>query len=348
MNYQNSRYEIAVANKKDSKQINQVYENESFDGNIAIQYLRKPDTLDSYQKEGDRVVMMILRDKNASDKIIGTGGCILRKAYYQGKLRTIGYLTGLKIIPEYQKKVYCIPQIYQALYEETKVDSYYTTILSENTAVQTMLEKRRKHMPIYHPIGEYCTYFCKTGGNERTQYDFRECSRYEARSFYEKSIEMCDFSMEWPDSYDLKNAQFYGLFKEGELLALGYVLNQQSYKQYIVRYYKGIYRYLSKLPTTWFGYPPFPKVNTVANCASAGIFVKENEIAVAKELWLQMRRISMQYDFLIIGLVEDDPLSEIFRNGKSIKYKSKLYLVDWEKKDSTYIPKQLKIEVAFL
>ncbi len=348
MNYQNNKYEIAVANKNDGLKINQVFENESFEGKIAIQYLRNPDTLDSYRKEGERVVMMIVRDKNASNKIIGTGGCILRKAYYQGKITTTGYLTGLKIIPEYQKKVYCIPQIYQALYEETKAEVYYTTILSENTSVQTMLEKKRKHMPTYHPVGEYCTYFCKTGGNKRTQVEFRECSSEEARNFYEKSIEKVDFSMEWPDSYDLKNAQFYGLYQGRDLLAFGYVLNQQSYKQYIVRYYKGMYRYLSKLPTAWLGYPPFPKVNTVANCASAGIFVKDNEVTVAKELWQQMLKVSKKYDFLIIGLTEDDPLLGIFQNGKSIKYKSRLYLVDWEKKDHAYIPRHSKIEVAFL
>lgn len=348
MNYPNSKYEIAVADKNDGKQMNQVFEKESFQGKIAIQYLRNPDTLDSFQREGESVVMMILRDKNEPDKIIGTGGCVLRKAYYQGKISTVGYLTGLKIIPEYRKKVYCIPQIYQALYEETKAEAYFTTILSENTAVQTMLEKNRKHMPLYHPIGEYCTYFYKTGGNKRTQYEFKECGSNEVRSFYEQSIKKYDFSMEWPDSYNLKNAQFYGLYLGGELLAFGYVLNQQSYKQYIVRYYKGIYRWLSKLPAAWLGYPPFPKVNTIANCAGAGIFIKDNEVTVAKELWQQLLRVSKQYDFLIIGMMADDPLSESFESGKSIKYKSKLYLVDWDKKEVAYIPKHVKIEAAFL
>lgn len=334
MNLQNNRYELAVAADADRNGIRAVFESETFDGNIAVQYLRNPDPFASLNREADKAVLLVLRDNRHDSRIIATGACAIRKAFVGGRIRSAGYLCAMKILPTYQKKVYCIPQIYSALRELTKdsVDVYYTTILSDNTAVQKMLEKDRKTMPRYLYHGNYRTYCCKSGGHIghiESKYIFRQCERREVSEFFRRQSVGRDFSVPECDTYGLQNARFYGLLHDGVLLGAGYLLNQQEYKQYVIRHYGGIYRIASVLPTRRLGYPSFPKVNTAANCVCAGFRVKNNDPAIGYELFIRLLKTTLPYDFVMLGLYAGDPMNGIFSRIRHIKYDSRFYTVAW-------------------
>jgi ribosomal protein S18 acetylase RimI-like enzyme len=164
MNFPNDKFELVLAQHSAWSEIKEIYESGEFDGGIAVQYLRDPDPIASFEREGEKAVILMLRDKQAN-KAVGFGACMIKRVYNDNKIVNMGYLTGLKLLPEYRGKVLLIPYVYEKLYEYTKdyVDFYFTTILKENTAVQKMLEKPRKLMPLYEYLGNYRVYFCKAG-----------------------------------------------------------------------------------------------------------------------------------------------------------------------------------------
>jgi hypothetical protein len=166
MNFPSNQFELELAKPEDAADIQELFEQGEFDGHIAVQYLRSPNPITSFEKEGEKAYLLILKDKEIN-KVVGLGGCIIRRVCQNGTIRRCGYLTGLKLLPDYRKKFLFIPFIYQQLYTLTKseVDLYITTILKDNTKVQRMLEKPRKIMPLYGYLGDYRVYFCRAGGH---------------------------------------------------------------------------------------------------------------------------------------------------------------------------------------
>lgn len=357
-----SNYEVTRAVLSDGEAINRVFESGSFEGGIAVQYLRQPNTLASYEREADEVVMLIGRDLDNPQHLIGTGACTIREGWLEGGKARIAYLAGLKVIPEYQKKVPIMPQVYEKMHEMTRdmADVYITTILSENMAVHKMLEKPRKSMPRYEYLGDYHTYFCKAGkgrrdGGVKAGKDgwVRRCERDEVVQFYKNHVKKLDLSLYSPVQNDFAQADFFGYYVGGELAGAGYVLNQQDYKQYVVRAYGGAYKFLSKLPTGILGYPSFPQVDHVANCANAQYWIKDglaDRNLAAGRLWKGMLKLSCDYDFLMLGLFDQDWRNGLMKHSRKITYDSRLYQVIWPQDTGGCRLKraQLELDVALL
>src|SRR6056297_2547527 len=105
MNFLNDQFELIQGEAKDFEAFNNIYENGKFEGNIEIQFSRKPNPLESFEKEGEKANLFILREKE-SNKQIGLGACIIRKVYKDGNIYRMGYLTGLKVLADYKKMFY--------------------------------------------------------------------------------------------------------------------------------------------------------------------------------------------------------------------------------------------------
>ena len=103
MSFQNKKFTLTRAEKKDTADIEKIMKSGSFSGGIEIQYLRGDDPLASFEKEGTESYIYILREKEHGEAV-GMGGCIVRPALVNGKIKRAGYLTGLKVIPEYQRR----------------------------------------------------------------------------------------------------------------------------------------------------------------------------------------------------------------------------------------------------
>ena len=330
----NDRYEISLASRSDNRQLLNIYECGDFKGDVSVLYTRRPDPVESLMNEGEKAVIPIVRDLE-NDVIVGMGACIIRKAYINGEIRATGYLTGLKGLPHYRKKVPAISETYRYLHDQTmgEVDIFYTTILKENTAVQKMLEKKRKSMPEYRRIGEYTVYGFRTGAKARSRgWTLETGSRQELESLDIWKPEDFNFSPADADLHGLNDGDVYILRdKDGNAAAACAVWNQQSYKQYIVTGYGGIYRWLKRLPLKLAGYPDLPREGVPANYASIALLaVKDNSPALANILIRNVAEKAGKYDFLMLGLFENHPLTAAMEDMKCIKYQSILYTVHWE------------------
>ncbi len=352
MSYQN-KFIFSKATPKDSEGICELFKAQSFDGKIAVQYLRGEDPISSFLREGDDFICLVVRDAEDDNRIIGMGSCVVRKGYVEEKICNIGYLTGLKLLPEYHKKFFGIAKAYSWIYENTqdKVDYYYTTILADNIYVQNMLEKKRKNMPLYQNIGDYYTFIFKTGGfaREKKKLDVRDCSGDDAREFYIKKATSHLFSVADPTQNDLVNSRFFALYRDSEIVAVASVLDQRGYKQYIVKGYDGIYNLAKIIPTNLFGYPSFPKLNETVSLASAAIY--QSDLATPEEIKYFFTQILYRYtdtELIVIGLHHRHPLFNIFTKfKKKVSYKSKLYRVSYNHDDNFDPEITAGVDVAF-
>ena len=348
----NDRYEICLAEPSDAEQLLDIYECGDFKGDVSVLYTRRPDPIRSLMNEGEKAVIPIVRDLE-NGVIVGMGACIIRKAYINGEIKNTGYLGGLKGLPDYRKKVPAISLTYSYLHDETKddVDLYYTTILKENTAVQKMLEKKRKNMPEYRRIGEYTVYSFRTGVKTRTKgWTLEKGSMKELESLDLWNPEKYNFSPAEAALHGLSDKDIYVLKdSEGKAEAACAIWNQQSWKQYIITGYGGIYKWLKKLPLRLTGYPDLPKEGVPVNYASISLLaVRDGSPDAAELLIRKAAEKAAGYDFLMIGLFENHPFRGVMEKMKCIKYQSILYTVHWEDSGLELDGRPINLEVGLL
>lgn len=349
MSFQSERYDLRLATEKDIAGIKKVFESGEFAGGISVQYLRGEDPLKSLQNDGERAVVPVAVDK-AAGEVIGVGACVIRKGYVNGEIKTVGYLTGLKLLPQYQKRIAVLPHAYEFLYQATKdeVNVYYTTILSDNITAQKLLEKKRRNMPAYRYLGDY-TVYCMRTGRRRGRLAVACGDTAGLDEFYARHLPKLDLSPVHRHLHGLSDGDFYTFRENGEIKIACAVWNQQAYKQYLLKGYAGIYKTLSKLPTKWLGYPPFPKSNQLINYASITLLCADETVDIATirafiEKVLEMSRV---YDLMLFGLFEDNPYLPIVQKIKHVKYQSRLYEVLWHDAKEQ-LQKPINLEVGLL
>ena len=333
MNYRND-WELTIATPEDSQGIQKVFDDGDFKGDISVKFNRMPDPYQSFQNDGEHIILPLAKDI-ASGEMLGVGGCVIRREYVNGILQNTGYLTGLKILRSHQRRLNCIKPAYQLIGEQTAQHNpfYYTTILKSNEGAIKLLEKRRKGMPPYIYLGEYTVFCFGTGGKAGSkEYAFKRGYTEELAVFYKKHLPNYNLAPESERLYGLDDNDFYYLQSpSGEILAACAVWNQQSYKQYEISNYGGIYKALSHIPTRLFGYPKMPKAGTSANYASiADLVVPEENRDIARLFLKLVLQEAKQYDFIMLGLFENHPLIDVAQKIKHIKYQSRLYAVDYE------------------
>jgi hypothetical protein len=357
----NKRYEISLAGPAESRQLLAIYESGEFQGNISVLYTRRPDPYESLQQEGDKVLIPVVIDREKG-VIAGMGACILRRAYVNGQIRRTAYLTGLKALPEYRRRILSlsIAEVYYYLHELTKaeVDVYYTTILQENLSARKMLEKKRKNMPEYRCRGEYTVYCLRTGARFRRrsreldkEYLLNSGSREELAGFYREKAGSFNLAPAETNPWGLGDKDIWVLRTcRGEIAAACALWNQQSYKQYIITAYKGLYKYLKKMPLSSLGYPRLPRENVPVNYASLALLsVRDNDALLAEYFLRRVAEKAGKYDFLMLGLFENHPLTAALAGLKAIRYQSRLYTVHWPEEESLQLDKRpLNLEVGFL
>lgn len=329
MSFPNSRYPVRLARPADSEAISRVLESGSYPGNIEVRFTRKPDVLASFVRDGDALVMPVAEDA-VTGEIIGTGCCIIRRAYMGGNLVKTAYLTGLKLLEQYRRRADCIRSAYALIARETVGSClfYASTILSDNTTALQLLEKQREGIPHYRFLGDYKVFFLSVDKKARQPAGLhitRGGGGIEA--FYRKYLNRYDLAPAWGSLYGLDENNFHTLRGgSGEILAACAIWNQQDYKQYTVTRYGGLYRYLRRLPIELLGYPRLPKEGVSVNYASVAMaLIRPDRLALGEAFLGLVAAEAKEYDFVMFGAHESHPLHTAAGRLRHIGYSSRLY-----------------------
>lgn len=351
MHFQNSRYLLRMAGPSDGAAIGKILESGSFPGAISVQFTRRPDAYQSFRKDGDRVAIVVAEDRRTGEPV-AVGGCVLRNAYVNGAVQTIGYLTGMKVLEQHRGGRVPIREAYRLIHSQTKehCSIYITTILSGNTQAMRLLEKPRQGMPAYRPQGGYTVFCLGTGRPVTLPKGLHLVQGHDGlKAFYESHLPTFQLApaSEW--LHGLTSQDFYSLqTSNGDILAACAIWNQQDYKQYRITGYHSALRLARHLPTRLLGYPTIPKENTFANYASVALpVVREDAMSCAKVFLRAVAGQAGAYDFLMLGLMEQHPLFETTAKLPHVKYTSRLYTVEFE--TDTYLDQRpMMLETGLL
>lgn len=355
MSCRNREFQLSLAEEKDGKELLEIYEKIEFNGSISVIYTRRDDAYRSLNMEGERAVIPVVRDMK-NGKICGVGACILRSVYIDGEIKKAGYLTGIKILPEYRGKILNIAEAYRMIYEELKEETeiFYTTILEENSAVRKLLEKKRKSMPEYRFEDNYTVYCLTTGlkkkSRDNSEIVWKKGTDEKLIKFYNENMKKMDFAPSNIHNTADKNEFYYAEDRNGNITGAFALWSQQEYKQYIVAEYRGIYRLLSKIKCSLFGYPDFPKEKTVVNYGTVSyLCVADGNEKIYDEIIKKAVESGKNYDFIMIGAAEETKLNRAVKKFKSVKYRSRVYSVHFgEVKEYSRNGRELNIDVGML
>ncbi|MBQ8410123.1 MAG: hypothetical protein IJX15_00105 [Ruminiclostridium sp.] len=330
MNFQNNRYTLKFADSSDNEGICEIFESGSFSGGISVQYLRGKTPYESFSADGDINRIMVVKD-NSTGRTVAVGGAVVRYEYVNGIKEKCAYLTGLKIHPDYRRKLSFIAKAYSFLREGISDCPYcYTTVLDDNREAVSLFEKKHKNMPVYKYLGHYTTY-CFHGGKRIIPVEIDNTDGFEEvmkEYFSEMSLVPCNTDYE-----GFGKKKFYSYRENGEIKACCFIGNQQSTKQYKMCSYGGIYKLVSKLPTKLFGYPEFPRPDCIINHGVVSyIYVKDNDPKLCSDF---LRSAAKETDFslLIWGGFDNNPLCDAMNRLKTVHYGSRLYSVVWDEEN---------------
>lgn len=342
MNFQNNRYTLRLANQEDDDGIREIFESESFAGGLSVQYLR-PSPLRSFAADGDEARIIIAHD-NDENRTAGVGGAVIRTEFLSGIPRRCAYLTGLKVHPDYQKKLLFLSQAYQYLGQLlADCACCYSTVLDDNTAVIKMFEKHHKNMPEYRCLGHYMT-FCFHDGKRLSALECGNTEGFEA--LMQTHFSQYDLTPSAPVYAGLGKRQFYALRENGKIIACCFAGDQRETKQYRMTAYGGIYKLVSHLPTTLFGYPALPKAGSIIpHAVISYLYIKDNDPSLCRRF---LRGVAAETNcgILLWGGFQTHPLIPAMNKLHAIHYGSRLYEVIWQ--GTPQISQQIGMEAALL
>lgn len=352
--FQNKKYFYEIAKESDGEEISQLLEQADFDGDISLVYRKRPNAILSISKDCEKSAIVVGRECSTK-KIKGVGICSINKMKCSGFVEDIAYLGGLRIDKSSTLNIIESYKFLELFVKENNVKYTYTTILEDNVYTQKMLSKKRKLMPYYIKIADYTVNiigknlfsFSKNKCQKATISDLEELKNFIERESKDKmffpylNLDNNFFGLSFDDFYVLKN-------ENNEIIACGILWDQCDYKQLLLKRYSKKYKIIKKL-TSFLGkllkFPKFPEENEVIKYETLSFLLyKDNDINILNDFLKQISH-KIKYSFFVFGTTQ-----KIKFKFPTFKYKSFVYIVDWDKNFDTSVlnNSDIYIECALL
>jgi hypothetical protein len=332
-----SRFRFELATEADDADLRDVLARTPMGGRIAVTFRREPSYFKAAVVDGPFRQVVACRDTETGC-IIGFGLRAIRELYVNGEPRPIGYLGGLRVLPEY-RNIGLVARGYaffRKLHEDGRTPFYLTTIAEGNTTALAVLTSGRARLPQYHDAGVYHTAtFTLLGRSRRSippsltleparSEDSDDVTAFLRREGPRRQFFPCDSPTDRLAS-DILLARL-----RGRIVGILAAWDQHSYKQTIVESYTGWLRIMRPL----LG---LPRPGQPLRYHSAAIpVVEEDDLEVFTALieGQRARLASGPSRHLLLGLHESDPLLRALRPGWGHWYRTRLYLVSWPDGDA--------------
>ena len=322
-------FRFLIAGPEHTEIIKKMYESISYDGPIDIQFRRGDDPYHSVVSESDDHVILLCRSER-DGKYIAMGICSIYKAYLDGEIKRVGYLNGLKILPEYRKKMTILPRGFAALHEvlDGRVDLCFASMLRSAAENQKMFEKRRSFMPAYVRQCEYTSYLFRPARRDGIGlcHGFSE----KLNEFYKLNAPKYNLRPVHPVSEITDNDWLYWE-KDGRIAAACAVFDETENKNYYLNRYNGVMRTLSHFPTKLIGLPAFPKEHSIADTVTMSMLLFDDSLDLPerRRFILSASSYARDHNICILGLTDSGDTYKVFRSIPNVPFGSYLYTIDW-------------------
>lgn len=348
-----SRFRIQLGTRSDDAELRALLRDVPMDGPVGVTLRREPSYFDAAVVEGPDRHVLTVRDTSA-DRLVGMGTWSVRARFMHGVPQDVGYLGGLRIMPDY-RSFGLLARGYRALREschESNAKFYLTTIAEGNRRALEMLTKGRAGLPAYHYLGRY--YSCVLPLKPRRQRDHAAglevrpassrdrlplvehlqcvgqqlnfCPRYEAADFFNVDATF----------KDLRPQDILLALRGGEIVGTVGAWDQTAFRQIVVERYPPLQDLVRPLYNAWSklrGGPCFPAAGQPVRHLLAAIPLAQNgDPAILMTLLNELRRRAdrTRHDAVVAGVYELDPLLPALRAEAVFTYVTRVYLVSWD------------------
>jgi len=256
----------------------------------------------------------------------------------------------------------------QTLHADGAVPYYFTTILDENSNAKVLLTSGRAGIPTYTPIAHLITYLIPLTKKRMEQGTRNSVSRVDQRQL----PDAVSFLQEWNSRYQFAPVytleymlgqsnllpcfswqNFYVYREQSKVMGTLGVWDQQSFKQTVVTAYSRKMQFIRpfyNLFASITGNPRLPEAGADIKILYA-VCLSGNKVGFGSLLHqIFIDWFGKVYDYLSVGICEDNELSSVASRYATQHISSTVYLVYWQD-TSVLVPEMslpVHLEVATL
>ncbi len=338
-----------LASKGDEPYLRKLTRDSTMPGWIRMTFGREPDFFQALNVQGKSNQVLVARE---GSQVVGMGCRSIKPVWVNGQTTEIGYLGGLRLIPEV-RRTGALARGYAALrqlHEKNPVPAYLTTIVEDNTEAANVLTSGRAGLPHYLDYGRYFTYAISLNRFRRKPsaiYAIRRGDEAGCESVMQFLTEVGRQRQFFPslDSRDFQTDYLRGLrvndfrvaVQEGKtIMAAAAVWDQNSFKQNIVKGYSTPVRMLRPALSCMLrlgGFRPMPQPGATLSVLYAAFCCCRDEKPAALRALLEVICAELRespHHYLVLGFHEQDPMREVMSGFPAFRYTSRLHLVYWD------------------
>jgi hypothetical protein len=353
-----SPFQFELAGTNDDADLRHVLAFTPMPGRIGVSLRREPSWFDAAVVDGFSRQVVACRDQGTG-RIFGFGCRSLRELYVNGRPTVVGYLSSLRVLPEYRNRGLIARgyAFFRRLHEDGQTPFYLTTIAEGNETALRILTSGRAGLPAYHLAGRYHTIAIALPRRSGPPKLFSAATI--------RSAQVADVSavLDFLTTAGSRR-QFFPRYRPEDLLASGGLLrglelsrlllaerrgrvvgilgawDQHAYRQQIVHGYSGWMRYVRPVynQLTWLrGSPGLPRPGQQLRTLMAAMpLVADDDPVIFSDLLTTMRELCRggPWTHLLLGLHERDPLLAVALPFQAACYTSLLFLVCWPDGDA--------------
>jgi len=344
------RFELAT--ESDEPALRRIMADVSMPGSIEIAFEREPDYFRSNCVLGAEQQTIVCRDTHRGNRIVGLATRSVRNMHYRNKIRRIGYLGSLRLLPSARKQS-VLSRGYRFVRELHESDSnppdfYITTIAEGNSAAIRSLTTSRADLPTYRKLTTLHTLAISRGSSgarpapdieihQPTQLPEIAAALRQVESHRNLEPDYIAADFEPGGTFDgLKAENTFIVTKRGQLSAIAGIWNQQHFRQSIVRHYStpvALLRPLHNLiSSVCRRRAPLPRTGRPLELAYLAFpWVRDSDPSVFRLLIKEaQQRLSKTVRTLLTGFCENDPLLPVARRFAHFDYRTTVYAVSWK------------------
>ncbi|MCL4201605.1 MAG: hypothetical protein KJ000_03870 [Pirellulaceae bacterium] len=348
------RFEFDLATPDDDAQLRRILAVTPMDGAMSVSLRREPSYFDAAVVEGPFHQTIVARDRS-SGRIAAMGARGVRLRWVGGEPVAVGYLSGLRCLPEYRGSG-VIPRGYRffrQLHGDQRTSVYLTTIADRNTAAIRLLTSGRAGLPQYHDVGRYITVAIPIPSSRRAArslpgkvtirpaepadmagvLDFWNTVGPRRQFFPVYSTE--DFFHSAATFRDLRPGDLLLAFRGQQLVGTLAGWDQTAFRQIVVERYCTALRWSRWAYNAWAAIrrqPRLPRPGRMFRWLTAALVVISEDDPSVFEALLDaalVRAAGHGWDCLLVGMHEADPLLACVRRRQAISYDTRCYVVCW-------------------
>jgi hypothetical protein len=348
-----SDFAFDLANPGDDGAILRLLRDNPVPGSVTVSYERSPSYFHGCPVLGHSYQTLVVRHLPSGD-LAGVAERSLSQLFINGREETVGYLGQLRVDRRFRARWLVAGgfRFLRRLHEEQPVAGYLTTIIEGNRQAEGVLVSRaRRGFPVYRPLTRLhslalqvrrekivVTGDCEVrrGGDVALAEIVAFLNEQGAGRQFAPVWTVADFLPDAGRTRGFRPDDFRIALRYGRIVGVMGYWDQSSFKQPVVRGYRGLLRWGRPLYDGYArlrGFQPLPAVGTAIPLAyGAFVAIAHNDAGVFDLLLRQVLRTAHERGtaLLMLGLAEGDPLLAHARRRPHIPYHSRLYTVGWD------------------